>query len=322
MPTIRKTLPEPVSLRAFREDDFDTVRALLVDATPVSPPGFNWEVRRLDGRKFHGSPPELGTEFLDGSAVGCIASGGVVAAVHPEGRGDAFIQIHPDFRDIEPQLIEHAKSHLSVPAPGQSRSNPRLVSHRTIQMEAFDYDVLRQRHLEAAGFGRLEDRFALRNLRLGRMRLAVPRLAAGYVMRTTNPCAGADADRIAALLNAAFGRDFHRGSDYRNFARHAPSFRGDLDLVAVAQDGALAAYVGIAYDSANAQAIFEPVCTHPEHRRRGLARALMLEGLGRLAARGARNVLVGTGDAEPANALYESVGFTETYLGSVWRWDG
>ncbi|MEZ4611842.1 MAG: hypothetical protein R2838_16640 [Caldilineaceae bacterium] len=39
--------------------------------------------------------------------------GCVVAVVHPEGRGDAHIQIHPDYRHLEPELVAWAEEHLA-----------------------------------------------------------------------------------------------------------------------------------------------------------------------------------------------------------------
>ncbi|MFZ0546808.1 MAG: GNAT family N-acetyltransferase [Candidatus Promineifilaceae bacterium] len=95
----------------------------------------------------------------------------------------------------------------------------------------------------------------------------------------------------------------------------------ELDLVAVARDGRFAAYVGVPYDAYNRRGIFEPVCTHPDHRQKGLARALMQEGLRRLKALGAVDVVVETGDMIPANRLYASLGFTEMYNGCYWtKW--
>jgi len=44
----------------------------------------------------------------------------------------------------------------------------------------------------------------------------------------------------------------------------------------------------------------------------------MLEGLRRAEALGAEIVQVGTGSADPANALYDSLPFTETYRGRFW----
>ncbi|KAA3658119.1 MAG: N-acetyltransferase, partial [Chloroflexi bacterium] len=69
----------------------------------------------------------------------------------------------------------------------------------------------------------------------------------------------------------------------------------------------------------NKMGIFEPVCTHPDHRQKGLGKALMQEGLLRLKAMGAVHVTVETGDMIPANKLYNSIGFTEKYKGFYWR---
>jgi ribosomal protein S18 acetylase RimI-like enzyme len=55
---------------------------------------------------------------------------------------------------------------------------------------------------------------------------------------------------------------------------------------------------------------FEPVGTHPEHRRRGLSRALLTWGLRRYAERDARIVQVYSDAANAASeALYQAVGF-------------
>ncbi len=123
---------------------------------------------------------------------------------------------------------------------------------------------------------------------------------------------------MADLLNAAFKRDFHNAAEYRVFTHYAPCFRDDLDLVAVAPDGSLAAYVGGPYCGENSYGIFEPVCTHPDHLRRGLARWLMIEALHRFKKIGASDVYVGTGDQKAANQLYDSLGFTEVYKGYEW----
>jgi GNAT superfamily N-acetyltransferase len=78
-------------------------------------------------------------------------------------------------------------------------------------------------------------------------------------------------------------------------------------------------YAGIPYAEVNRLGIFEPVCTHPDHRRRGLARSLMREGILRLRSMGAVEAIVDTGDMEPANALYDSLGFSEAHCGYAWQ---
>jgi hypothetical protein len=45
---------EPITARPFQfEDDFWKVRNLLIETYPITPPGWNWEIRRWDGRRFH-----------------------------------------------------------------------------------------------------------------------------------------------------------------------------------------------------------------------------------------------------------------------------
>jgi GNAT superfamily N-acetyltransferase len=145
------------------------------------------------------------------------------------------------------------------------------------------------------------------------------RLPDGYRLRQTRPGSLEDAQRIAELLNAAFERDFHNAEEYLVFADNAPCFRQDLDLVVEAPDGSFASYVGLPYDEHNRYAIFEPVCTHPQHLRNGLAQALMWEALRRAQALGALTASTETARAAAANRLYESIGFTETYEMYVWR---
>ena len=70
---------------------------------------------------------------------------------------------------------------------------------------------------------------------------------------------------------------------YRNVQR-APLDRRDLDLVAVSPNGRLAAFCTLWFDDVTRTAAFEPVGTHPEHRRKGLGNALLAEGLRRASA--------------------------------------
>lgn len=106
-----------------------------------------------------------------------------------------------------------------------------------------------------------------------------------------------------------------RGYEKRNAAEC--QWRRDLDLVAIAPDGAVAAFCTIWFDDVTRSAYVEPLATVPAHRRLGLGRALLTEGLRRLQRMGAMRAFVG-GFSPAANALYASVMGPEHELYEPW----
>jgi GNAT superfamily N-acetyltransferase len=292
------------------EEDQWRMRRLLSDTVPITPVGFNWDVRRLDGKRYYNADLEANDLLRRPVQLWENGAGDLVAYVLAESADDAHLQVHPDHRYLENELVAWAEEHL-----GAEDTDGR----RLLQIYTYEYDALRQQTLAARGYEKMVYGGMIRHLRLGCQPRPVVELAGGYTLRTTQPDDLDDCQRVADLLNAAFHRTFHNAAEFQNFARRAPSFRSDLDLVAVAPDGSFAAYVGIPYDEPNRWGIFEPVCTHPDHQRKGLARALMNEGLLRLWALGATDASVDTGDMVAANAFYTAMGFTEAYKGYSWR---
>ena len=97
--------------------------------------------------------------------------------------------------------------------------------------------------------------------------------------------------------------------DYAYFMRLA-GYHRDLDIVAVAPDSVIAAYVNGWIDPVNRIGDFGPVGARPAYRRQGLTRAVLLEGLRWMQVCGMNRVCVSTGVSNtPALRLYESVGF-------------
>ncbi|HEY2791738.1 MAG TPA: GNAT family N-acetyltransferase [Micromonosporaceae bacterium] len=86
-------------------------------------------------------------------------------------------------------------------------------------------------------------------------------------------------------------------------------------FVVVADGGDVAGYVAIAYDTdtGTGTGVVEQIAVHPDHQRRGYARALMEFAKDEFRSRGLTVANVGTG-GDPghaaARALYEATGFT------------
>lgn len=149
--------------------------------------------------------------------------------------------------------------------------------------------------------------------------IQTPVLPAGYSVRALG-----DSDELPARSWASW-RSFHpdepvekyRGWEWYRTVQRCPLYRRDLDLVAVASDGAIASFCTVWLDDVCRTGLFEPVATHPDHLRRGLGAAVMAEGLRRLKWLGATMAYVGSYSI-PAGALYSSLGFVDYELNEPW----
>jgi ribosomal protein S18 acetylase RimI-like enzyme len=304
-----------VAVRPFRsvgDADWWAVRDLLVRSQSASPPGWNWDVRRWDGLRYHRAVPSLPGWLADGVGLWEGDDGRLLGVVHAEDGGDAFLELDPGERHLEPAMLDWAEARLAASQGGR----------RALELTVWDDDLPRRELLLLRGYEAHESGVWLRRLRFETWAIPVRRPVSGYRLRTTTAdTLDDDSARMAALLNAAFGRTTHTAAEYRTFAMLSPSFLHDLNFVAEAPDGTFAAHVGLTLDAANRHGIIEPVCTHPDHRRHGLARALVDEALSRLSDLGAVTADVETGDMAPANALYHACGFTEAHRGHRWRTD-
>jgi len=89
-----------------------------------------------------------------------------------------------------------------------------------------------------------------------------------------------------------------------------PAYRRDLDFVAIGPDGKFVSCTNVWYDEELRVAEFEPVGCHPDHRRKGVTRALLLSALRHLRNLGTEQAIVYTSsENQAARALYESCGF-------------
>jgi len=140
--------------------------------------------------------------------------------------------------------------------------------------------------------------------------LPAPVVPAGYHVRAV-AAAGEISHRAAA--QRAVWRPWSVGDvsdeDYARLMQ-LPGYDRQLDVVAVAPDGVIAAYVNGWIDPLNRVGDFGPVGALPAYRRLGLTRAVLLECMRRMQVRGMQRVSVSTGVTnEPARRLYQSLGF-------------
>jgi GNAT superfamily N-acetyltransferase len=137
-----------------------------------------------------------------------------------------------------------------------------------------------------------------------------PVLPKGFRFRTAEeagPAAAVQA-HLDAWAPSTYSAEAYQG------VRQAATYRGDLHILVQAPDSTMAASTIMWLDEVNKTAEFEPVGTHPDYRRRGLGRAMLLHGMQLARAAGATHMTVvclGAPGYPKARGLYYGVGFRE-----------
>ena len=301
------------------EDDFWRIRSFLRDVFLKNDRRMlSWPVARWDYWRWHGIM-NLGDGELEKDVYLWETDEGAIAAVlNREGAGQAFLQIDPAHKttDLDEQMITLAEGHLRT----QSRRGGLVL-----WIWSDSGDIQRRGILERGGYTHIADADEYQWRR--NLELPIPDSPAreGYTIRALG-----EVSELPARSWASW-RAFHPDEpdkDYDNDyswylnIQSAPLYRRDLDLVAIAPAGEVAAFTTIWYDDATRSGYFEPVGTMPEHQRRGLARSLLCEGMRRLKKMGATQAMTFGGEP-PANALYQSVLGPEFDLFVPWekRWE-
>jgi predicted N-acetyltransferase YhbS len=108
------------------------------------------------------------------------------------------------------------------------------------------------------------------------------------------------------------------GEQVEDRLRRCSLYDPALDLAVETADGEAAGYALFWFDPVTKVGLVEPMRVEDAYQRRGLAGALLTEGLARLARRGARRLKVGYG-SEAARALYTGAGFRPAATCTTYR---
>ena len=279
---------------------------------------YSWPVARWDYWYWFANP-DLEKMILEESIFIWEDSDGQIAAVlNPEGHGQAFLQLSPFHRTtgLVEEMLSTAEKHLArVGENGLCSLEIYIDSKDELLQEMLGRHEFQQ--VTRLGEQEIQHRRALTRLLPERMTVD------GYTLRAMG-------DGLELLERCyASGLGFHdddiqvarKNRDNPEWYHHiqsAPLYRRDLDLVAVAADSSIASFCTIWFDDVTRTAYFEPVATVAAHRRRGLGKALLIEGLHQIKEMGCLVAFVG-GYSERANALYFSVMGEEYDVSEPWE---
>lgn len=237
-----------------------------------------------------------------------------VALIYPA-RDAAFdALIHPDQRGgaLEQELVAWCErtTWAALQAAGSDAS---AIGSEVTDCDTTRRDLLRRMGYEPAGD---HDPYMMYTTRSLREPIPAPTLPGGFTIRSV---AGEhEVEAVAAVHDGSFTPKW-QGGVYLGVMR-TPGYDMDRELVVVAPDGRFAAFLVYWLDPISRSGLFEPVGCHRDFQRRGLARALMYEGMRRMVAQGMETAIVlHHAGNDAATALYHSAGFRTRYTISDYR---
>jgi GNAT superfamily N-acetyltransferase len=302
-----------LTMRSYQtEEDYWCIREFLREVSTLNNRhDFAWSLLRWDYWRwhvneniFHFKPEEVVTLWE--------SNGQIVAMLNPDGDGEAFFQVHPAFREQISigEMLEVAEQKLpKINAAGKKELIVWVNAEDHITKDLF------------AARGYVRSRFLAEHMRRRLLSQPVPDSVPqrGYTVRALG-----DESELPArswlswkVFHPEEPDEKYQGWEWYHNVQRVPLYRRDLDIVAVAADGELAAFCTVWFDDITRTAVFEPVGTHPNHQRRGLGKAVMSEGLRRAGRLGATLATVSS-YSPGAHALYHSMGFTEFDLLEPW----
>jgi ribosomal protein S18 acetylase RimI-like enzyme len=314
---------------AFRQYDHDRdflrIRDFLVETFSLTAQPLNWRLERWNYARYF-ITPLLATDgvaeadmaayeaairlFDQSTGVWENGAGDIVGVVNIEhadrshrGWGEAFFQRHPAYDPLLPEMLDFAEAHL------RNRERDLLF------IPIYDHDEAFQAVVQARGYQRNEEYTLWDSVLAIKGEPPKYTLPEGYRLQSM-----AD-DNDLERRRRAFGLGFNHldPKDWPSLLsnqelQRAPDYRPDLDLYVVAPNGEFVSFCIAWWDERNRIASLEPVGTVAEYRRQGLARAVVLEAIRRVAAMGAERAFVGSDQA-----FYLSLGFELTCGGHHWE---
>lgn len=294
-----------IKFRQYKNpDDYKLVDSFLIQHYQPDNADKNWIEPTWE--YMHGHP------YLDGSSLEKIGvwedAEAIVAVAHYESQlGEAFFELHPDYRHLKRDMLDYAERAFH----GASKDGRKFLQ---VYVNETDEELLSL--IKARGYIRDDDgtrpmyKFVIPDP------YPVITLPEGFQLKSlADECNWAKVHRV---IWRGFNHEGEppAGEDELESRRkmfETPTARHDLKISVEAPDGDFVSFCGMFYEPTHKYAYVEPVATDPDYRRMGLGKAAVLEGIRRCSALGATVAYVGS-DQE----FYQALGFKKVFNEECW----
>ncbi|MHA1951544.1 MAG: GNAT family N-acetyltransferase [Candidatus Thorarchaeota archaeon] len=287
-------------------DDFDSVRKFLGEIYFTQKAKTNWLPTTLENVKFGPG----GTEYLDEEDEYLKIwedEQQIIAVSFTKPYGSCHLSIHPDHITQAREIVLWMQGRVSELKKVDSVKMGLVVDDLDEELIAILSDL---------GFEKDESEGdnQIRPLDSPIPDYSVPE---GYEIRNAN--IATESEKYREVQITVFPHIKSMSKKILDTYSTASFYKEELDIVAVAPNGEFAAFCTVRLDPISKITELEPVGTHPDHRKLGLGKAVILEGLKRLEKyKPSAVVILGAASSEAARKLYESVGFVNKGSAHYW----
>lgn len=294
-------------LRALTTDSIDDVVAFMREANPFAERTWGWDTGRFVDWRWGGNTAREAAQPGWFSRHGrFVASAGEIQAL-----------VISEYGDTDLCIITKQAEHELVAAILSAVIDERRQEERSLSLEAATRsEWLREVFIEEG----LDEHTGVSHewefdLTTDLEPSAPP---AGFEMSSLADARPGDREGIADCISAAFGTSHDVAHGLRSIEAN-PLFRPELSVYVRSPDGRVAAYCRGSADPGNGVCGIDPVCTHPDFQRLGLARTVVLRCFEQQRGLGGESAFIGSApEPAPGNRLYRALGPRQRIDMSSW----
>ncbi len=280
----------------FREQDHDALYDFLVELNSSDKRNINWNPARFEWMYEHN---DFDKSLINSIGLWVCGERAVGAAIYDMYFGEAFCGALNEYSYLYPEIVEYTYKNM--------------CDDSGIAIAVCDEDSEKKAALINAGFSPIKQHETVMKRSLNY--LPTVSLPEGFGITELDPAV--QAYEFQWLL----WQGFDHGNDKTEFEAQEkiiPQIRKNFDLrlsiAAVNEAGEKVAYCCLWYDDRTDYAYIEPLCTVPEYRGKGIAKALLFEAMRRAGTLGAETAYV-ISDME----FYAKLGFEKFQRFSFYR---
>ena len=291
-----------ISKRKFVcEKDFDDVDKFLSDTYILNQQTENWDNGRWSFNRFciHSSEEATGSRAWEDGAQIWEDGDKIIGVCHYEEPGDYFLQVHPNYKNIEEEMLVYALNNCRTQFPE--------IENITFSS---NYSDERRKSL-LLKYGGIKNDFTDTNRKLIiDKKHELPILPKSFKVINIDTSDRTICEKVAELYTRIWPTSSYmpNGETVMSFVS-SPAFNSDLSFVVVNEKGEYVAFYILWSDSYNKHAHLYPFGIDPEYRDSIIPNYILGIGINKLYELGFENLGLNAWYGELEEKVFESYGF-------------